>query len=84
MNVKDLFLDVGFLVLIRNNAKNLKNMWVSHCKKMGLDDNLPRKCLHVKKSALVVGLFEPKKEMDYLVIKLCTGNKRIGGKLKTF
>ena len=43
---------------------------------MGLGDNFPRKVLHVKKSALGLGLTEPQTTVDHLVIKSCTGNKR--------
>ena len=42
---------------------------------MKLGDNLPRKCLHVRKSALGVGLIEAKTEIDYLGIKPHAGSK---------
>ena len=42
---------------------------------MKLGDNMPRKLLHVKKSALGFGLIEPKTEIDYLGIKPHAGSK---------
>ena len=39
---------------------------------MGLGDNFPGKSLHVKKSALGVGLIEPKTVIDYLDYKIHT------------
>ena len=48
---------------------------------MRLGDNFPRKLLHVKKSALGVGLIEPATVIDYLAIKLYVGNKRAKGEL---
>ena len=50
-------------------------------RKMGLRDNFPRKLLHVKKSALGVGLIEPETEIYCLAIKSHMGNKRSKGEL---
>ena len=52
-------------------------------RKIKLGDNFPRKLSYVRKSALGVGLIEPKIAIDYLAIKLYEGNKRSKGELET-
>ena len=49
--------------------------------KMGLWDYLPRKFLHVKKSALGSGLTESQTTIDYLAIKSFIDNKIQKGEL---
>ena len=45
-------------------------------RKMWLCDSIPRKIMCVRNSALGVGLIELKTEIDYLVIKTHTENRR--------
>ena len=53
-------------------------------RKMKLGNKFPRKLLHVRKSALGIGLVEPNTVMDSLALKLRVGNKRSKGELKNY
>ena len=73
----------GIVSFDKKRCEELKNTCVFHIvRKMGLGNNFPIKLPHVKKSALWVGLFEPKTSMDYLEIKFHVVNKRSKDKLK--
>ena len=67
----------------KKQCEELKNIFeLPTVRKMGLGNNFPRKLLHVKKSALGVGLIEPKTVIDSLALNFHAGNKRSKGELK--
>ena len=63
--LKNVFFGCGIVSFNEKQCEELKNIFeLPKIKNMGLGDNFPRKMLHVKKSALGVGLIDPKKVMD--------------------
>ena len=73
----------GIMSFNKKQSEELKTIFeLIIIRKMWLGDNFPRKLLCVKKSALGVGLIEPKMVIDSLALELCSGNNRSKGELK--
>ena len=66
----------------KKQCEELKKIFELPVRKMGLGNNFPRKLLYVKKSALGIGLIEPKMVIDSLALNFHAGNKISKGELK--
>ena len=75
--VTNVFFGCDVTRLNKKQCDELKNTCeLPLTRKMKLGDKFTRKLLHVRKSALGIGLVEPNTVMDSLDLKLNAGNKR--------
>ena len=72
----------GIVWFNKKQSEELKNIYeLPLIRKMKLGDKFPGKLLHIRKSALRIGLVEPNTAMDSLALNLFLGNKRSEGEL---
>ena len=69
--------------IVQFNSKQTKELKIIYdlpmIRKLGLDDNFPRKLLHVQKQRLGIGSIEPNTVIEMLVMRFHVGNKRLQG-----